>query len=108
MNEELRSIRVSIFGRDYNVKGGSDEDYVRELAEYVDSVMKDIADKAGALSSGRIAILAALNIADEMHKERRRFNEFVDEMIQELQDAPDATLSLEDDPDTDQQSDDSE
>jgi len=108
MNEELRSIRVSIFGRDYNVKGGSDEEYIRNLAEYVDSVMKDIADKAGALSSGRIAILAALNIADEMHKERQRFNEFVDEMIKELQDAPDAIQPSEDGPDTDQQSVDSE
>lgn len=89
MNEELRSIRVSIFGRDYNIKGGSDEDYIRNLAEYVDSVMKDIADNAGALSSGRIAILAALNIADEMHKNRQRFHEFTDKIVQKLQSALD-------------------
>ena len=90
MNEDLRSIRVSIFGREYNIKGGSDEEYIRNLAEYVDSVMKDIADKAGAISSGRIAILAALNIADEMHKERQRFSEFADEMVEKLQDALEA------------------
>ena len=89
MNEELRSIRVSIFGRDYNIKGGSDEEYIMNLAEYVDSVMRDIADKAGSLSSGRVAILAALNIADEMHKERQRFSEFADEMVQKLRDALD-------------------
>ena len=118
MNEELRSIRVSIFGRDYNIKGGSDEEYIRDLAEYVDSVMKDIADKAGAISSGRIAILAALNIADEMLKERQRFDEFTDEVVQKLQDALNGDKSpagdleadpqSEDAPDTDQQSADSE
>ncbi len=118
MNEELRSIRVSIFGRDYNIKGGSDEEYIRTLADYVDSVMKDIADKAGSLSSGRIAILAALNIADEMHKERRHFNEFADELIQKLQSAFDIDQRSadilttdpepEDAPEADQQSDDSE
>ena len=107
MSEELRSIRVSIFGREYNIKGGSDEDYIRNLAEYVDSVMKEIADKAGAISSGRIAILAALNIADEMHKERDRFNEFADEMVQRLQEALEANNNSADILDADPHSEDS-
>jgi cell division protein ZapA len=87
MNEESRSIRVSIFGRDYNVKGGSDEEYIKTLAAHVDSVMRDVAEKTGALSSGRVAILAALNIADEMHKERQNFREFADELAQKLGEA---------------------
>ena len=107
MSEELRSIRVSIFGREYNIKGGSDEDYIRNLAEYVDSVMKDISDKAGAISSGRIAILAALNIADEMQKERQRFNEFADEMVQRLQEALEANNNSADILDADPHSEDS-
>ena len=69
MSEEIGSIKVSIFGRDYNIRGGSDSEYIRKLAAHVDSVMRDIADKTGSLSSGRVAILAALNIADEMFKE---------------------------------------
>jgi cell division protein ZapA len=87
MNEGSKSIRVSIFGRDYSVKGGSDEEYIRTLAAHVDSVMRDIADKTGSLSSGRVAILAALNIADELHKERRRFGELASELAQELEEA---------------------
>ena len=75
---ESRSIRVSIFGRDYNVKGGSDDDYIKTLAAHVDSVM------TGALSSGRVAILAALNIADEMYKERENFREYTDSLVQKL------------------------
>jgi cell division protein ZapA len=104
MSDESRSIRVSIFGRDYNVRGGSDEEYVRELAEYVDSVMNDIAEKAGTISSGRIAILAALNIADEMNKERRHFEDRIDELAQRLADA----MNVDQQADTDQQPDDSE
>ena len=82
--ESSRSIRVSIFGRDYSVKGGSDEEYIRTLAAHVDSVMRDVVDKTGALSSGRVAILAALNIADEMYKEREYFKEFAEELAQKL------------------------
>ena len=104
MSDESRSIRVSIFGREYNIRGGSDEEYIRELAGHVDSVMKDIADKAGTLSSGRIAILAALNIADEMNKERQRLEERIDELAQKLVDA----MKVDQQVDTDQQSDDSE
>ncbi len=89
MSEGLRSIRVSIFGRDYNVKGGSDEEYIRTLAAHVDTIMRDIADKTGSLSSGRVAILAALNIADEMYKERQQFSELADGLAQELGEALD-------------------
>ena len=86
MSEELRSIKVSIFGRDYNIRGDSNSEYIRTVAAHVDSVMRDIADKTGSLSASRIAILAALNIADEMLKERQRFNEFANELAQELGD----------------------
>ena len=51
--------------------------------------MYEIADKAGSLSSGRIAILAALNIADEMFKERQHVKELADELAQRLEQAID-------------------
>ncbi len=84
MSGQSRSIRVSIFGRDYNVKGGPDDEYVKMLASHVDSVMRDIADKTGTLSSARVAILAALNIADEMYKDRQRLNEFAQNLSNKL------------------------
>ena len=80
---------MSIFGRDYNIRGGSDEEYIKTLAAHVDSVMRDVVDRTGTLSSGRAAILAALNIADEMHKERQRFREFADQLAQRLEEALD-------------------
>jgi cell division protein ZapA len=84
MNGESRSIRVSIFGKDYNVKGSSDNDHIKALAAHVDTVMRDVADRTGALSSGRVAILAALNIADEMYRERQHFEELIDDLTQKL------------------------
>ncbi|MBD3181118.1 cell division protein ZapA [Candidatus Poribacteria bacterium] len=87
MNGQSKSIRVTIFGRDYNVKGGSDEEYIKKLAAHVDSVMRDIADKAGSLSATRVAILAALNIADEMYKEREESKKLTEKLMQELDEA---------------------
>ena len=84
MDGQSRSIRVSIFGKDYNVKGSSNDEHIKALAAHVDTVMRDVADRTGALSSGRVAILAALNIADEMYKERQDFKEFIDGLTQKL------------------------
>ena len=84
MNGHSDSIRVTIFGKEYSIRGESDAEYVKSLAAHVDSVMREIADSAGVMASGRIAILAALNIADEMHKERRSVDDFASRMAEEL------------------------
>jgi len=85
MKDEPRSVKVSIFDKEYEVKGSSDEGYIGTLAAYVDSIMRDIASRTGTPSSGRIAILAALNVADEMFKERQRFKESIEKLDQELE-----------------------
>ncbi|MBM3211680.1 cell division protein ZapA [Candidatus Poribacteria bacterium] len=90
MGGQSKSIRVNIFGRDYNVKGGPDNEYVKALAEHVDNIMHEIADKTGTLSSGQIAILAALNIADEMYRERQRLNGIAEELAKKLGEVLDA------------------
>jgi len=58
-------VEVEILGKTYTVHGDKDADYVRKVAEYVDRKMREIAQVTGTVSSSRIAILAALNIADE-------------------------------------------
>lgn len=59
-------VRVSIYGNDYRVRGDADEAYIREIADYVDRTMRDIAARGRTISTERIAILAAFNIADEL------------------------------------------
>jgi cell division protein ZapA len=60
------SVRVDIFDQAYNLKG-SDPEYITRLAEYVDTKMRLVASQTSTIDSLRLAVLAALNIADEYH-----------------------------------------
>ena len=60
------SVRVEIFDQAYNLRG-SDPDYILKLAEYVDSKMRAVAEATNTIDTVRLAVLAALNIADEYH-----------------------------------------
>ncbi len=66
----METIQVEIFGQKYSLKGGADADYVRELARMVDARMKDVQRGSGTADVYRIAILAALNLADELYRLR--------------------------------------
>jgi len=63
--EETRSTPVTIFGRTYHLRGEGDPAYLAELAADVDRRMKEVADATGTADTLKVAILAALNIADE-------------------------------------------
>jgi len=65
------SVRVEIFDQVYNLRG-SDADYILKLAEYVDGKMRAVSEQTATVDSVRLAVLAALNIADEYHLLRRR------------------------------------
>jgi cell division protein ZapA len=58
------SVRVEIYDQTYQLRG-SDPHYIGQLAEYVDTKMRVIAQQASTVDSLRVAVLAALNIADE-------------------------------------------
>lgn len=60
------SVRVEIFDQAYNLRG-TDPDYILRIAEYVDSKMRAVAEQTHTVDSARLAVLAALNIADEYH-----------------------------------------
>ncbi len=63
-------IRVNIFGSEYTLVSDNDENYVKEIARYIDDKMREIDRSSSIKSSARLAILAALNIADELYQER--------------------------------------
>ena len=67
------SIRVEIFDQTYHLRG-PDPEYLAKLAEYVDTKMRTVAAQASTVDSLRVAVLAALNIADELHVQRSRLN----------------------------------
>ena len=69
-SKESKLIPVEIFGETYNVRGDEDSEYLADLARYVDAKMKSITSSGGSGNTLKIAILAALNIADEHFKLR--------------------------------------
>lgn len=64
-------VRVEIFDQAYNLRG-SDPDYILKLAEYVDTKMRAVAEATNTIDTVRLAVLAALNIADEYHLLKKR------------------------------------
>ena len=64
----MESVQVEIFGQVYSIKGVADHEYVRKLAAFVDSRMKEVQQGTGTVDSHRVAILTALNISDELHR----------------------------------------
>src|SRR5260370_33528063 len=75
------TIKVEIYDQAYTVRSDGDPDYLKELAEYVDLRMREISSGTLTVDSRKVAILAALYIADELHQLRK------------LHDQPDEQLS---------------
>jgi cell division protein ZapA len=65
------SVRVEIFDQAYNLRG-SDAEYILQLAGYVDAKMRAVAQATNTIDTVRLAVLAALNIADEYHLVKRK------------------------------------
>jgi cell division protein ZapA (FtsZ GTPase activity inhibitor) len=61
---------VTIRGMSYQVRSDAEPAHLAKLAEHVDGTMKALEGGGGALSPGRLAVLASLTIADELYRER--------------------------------------
>jgi cell division protein ZapA len=64
-------VKAQIFGQTYSIRGNLDERYVQKLAKFVDDKMHAIAGATGTVDTQKIAVLAALAIADELHSMQR-------------------------------------
>jgi cell division protein ZapA len=82
MREEGKATRVSIFGGEYSIRGEADPDYIRTVANYVDGKMREIDGELKVPSVSKVAILASLNIADELFKEKLEKEKVVSEIGQ--------------------------
>ncbi|HEX6903252.1 MAG TPA: cell division protein ZapA [Thermoanaerobaculia bacterium] len=85
---------VEIFGEVYHVRGNDENGYLQGLADLVDRKMREVAEHVKTSDKGRIAILAALNLADELFQaqsrqegERVEIREKVAALTQELSQA---------------------
>jgi cell division protein ZapA len=65
------TIRVEIYNQTYNIRSEGDTEYIKQLAAFVDSRMREISSGTLTVDSLKVAILAALHIADELHRTRK-------------------------------------
>jgi cell division protein ZapA len=67
----MQTVTVSINGENYTIRTDDDPAYVNEVARYVDEKMREIASGGKVIATSKVAILTALNIADELFKSRK-------------------------------------
>src|SRR3954464_8959689 len=74
------TIRVEIYDQAYTVRSDGDPEYLKQLAEYVDQRMREISSGTLTVDSRKVAILAALYIADELHQLRKAHEQADDQL----------------------------
>ena len=67
----MKTVEVEIYGQRYVVRGDADEEYVKRLANYVDTQIRVLAQGLKTATRAKLAVLAALNIADQLFKAER-------------------------------------
>ncbi|WP_158748575.1 cell division protein ZapA [Acidobacterium sp. S8] len=66
-------VTVDIYDQTYRLRG-QDPEYIHQLADVVDTKMRAVAVQGKSVDSLRVAVLAALNIADELASLEQRYN----------------------------------
>jgi len=67
---EKNRVIVTIFGKEYSLVAEVDSDYIKKAAGYLDSKMREVSENYPNITEARVAVLAALNIADELFHSR--------------------------------------
>ena len=71
MSRDLdQGIEVEICKQIYRIRSDKDPEYIKQLAEYVDQKMNEVLDRTLTVDSLKVAVLTALNIADEYYSTR--------------------------------------
>jgi cell division protein ZapA len=97
MDQTSRVVNVEIHGQLYPIRSGLDPAYVAELAAYVNEKMR-LASRETPTDTLKVAVLTALNIADECFRVRdegRRHNDTVAHRAQELERMLDLVLAID-------------
>jgi cell division protein ZapA len=73
--KDAEGVRVVIYDQEYFMRGALDAEYIQKLAKYLDFKMRAIAGRRRMVDSLHVAVLAALNIADEYHQVKSKYEE---------------------------------
>jgi cell division protein ZapA len=83
MDDKQCKISVEVYGESYALKGNLEAERVKIIAALVDAKMREIAKTNAYLSPTKVAVLAALNIADDYLRLENDFNQLV-QMVKDV------------------------
>lgn len=72
---DVNRVRVEILGSQYTLRGRESVAHMKQVARLVDDVMREITESHSYLDMKRVAVLAAINVADELVTLRRQYEE---------------------------------
>ena len=72
MDDEKVTVRVNICGTEYPIQAEEEAEYIQRIAAYVDERMREVPVSVTMQSLTSVAVLTAIRIADELHKEREK------------------------------------
>jgi cell division protein ZapA len=80
----MKTFEVKILGQRYKVRSDEGEDYIQELASFVNDQIADVQKSSKSVATHNVAILAALNIADDLFKLRDQDAQFQKEVKERI------------------------
>lgn len=83
-------VNVRIFGQEFTIKGEDSPEYVESLAQFVDKKMREVASASSVITSHKVAMLTAINIADELFRARKE----LEDNQQQLQEKASSLIGL--------------
>ncbi len=78
------TVRVTIFGEEYAIRTDAPEEYTLECARYVDDALQQAHVRGQVAEPHRAAVLAALQITDELFRTRRDQAKHADDVLERV------------------------
>lgn len=82
-NNTVSKVAVNIYNEEYVVRGNENPEYIQMLGSYVDRRMRMIGQRNHNLSTTKVAVLTALNLADELNKLQEDYDQLVKALEEE-------------------------
>tara|TARA_Y100001960_G_C14625205_1_gene802807 strand:+ start:770 stop:1069 length:300 start_codon:yes stop_codon:yes gene_type:complete len=82
---KVKIVKINVLGQEYVVKTSANPIYFQKIADYVNSKTQEVIDSGvdGNTQQLKIAVLACLNIADELFSSNKKHNKVLDEIKNE-------------------------
>jgi len=75
-----KPVEVEIMGQNVTLRSEEEESYVRRVAGYVDEKMQEVVKTTRPIAKFNVAVMAALNIADEYHRLKDRYDTMINRL----------------------------